>query len=170
MAIPDGPRDQRPTYTGDDSILSYRGAPLAEPLTLAGPVTVTVRFQSDCPDTDIIAKLIQAEPDGRATLLMDGVVRAMLREPTHGIARLQPGETVVCEVALGHIHHTIPAGHCLQLDICSSNFPRRARNTNSGNLSRASDGAADIRVATNTIHHGGEPASVVTLCVRGHVY
>ena len=35
----------------------------------------------------------------------------------------------------------------------SSNFSRRARNTNSGHPVLANDTEADIRVAINTIHH-----------------
>ena len=35
----------------------------------------------------------------------------------------------------------------------SSNFPRRARNTNSGHPVLAEDGENDICVATNTVHH-----------------
>jgi predicted acyl esterase len=38
---------------------------------------MTLSVQSDCPDTDFVAKLIDLYPDGRAMLLMDGVIRAM---------------------------------------------------------------------------------------------
>jgi len=49
--------------------------------------------------------------------------------------------------------------------VTSSNFPRRARNTNSGNLVLANDSEADVRVATNTVHHGDETPSYIELPV-----
>jgi predicted acyl esterase len=68
-------------------------------------------------------------------------------------------------ISLGHIHHTFAAGHAIEVDITSSNFPRRARNTNSGHPVLASDGEADIRIAVNTIHHARETPSFVEIPV-----
>jgi predicted acyl esterase len=45
--------------------------------------------------------------------------------------------------------------------VVSSNFPRRARNTNSGNPMLAKDTETDIRVAKNTVYHGEFTASYV---------
>ena len=78
MLIDAGPRDQRPAQALPDYGLVYRGEPLTEDLTIAGNVRVTLHVQSDCPDTDFVAKLIELLPDGRAMLLMDGIVRASL--------------------------------------------------------------------------------------------
>ena len=66
---------------------------------------------------------------------------------------------------LGDIHHTFAAGSRLQVDITSSNFPRRARNTNSGNPVLADDTAADIKIATNAVHHREEWPSFIVLPV-----
>jgi predicted acyl esterase len=51
--------------------------------------------------------------------------------------------------------------------VTSSNFPRRARNTNSGHPVLARDREADIRVATNTVQHARTTPSVVELPVLG---
>src|SRR5262249_12160844 len=69
-------------------------------------------------------------------------------------------------IHLGDIHHTFPAGSRLQVDITSSNFPRRARNTNSGNIVLATDTAADIQIATNVVHHTEQRTSFLVLPVR----
>jgi len=53
----------------------------------------------------------------------------------------------------------------MQVDITSSNFPRRARNTNSGNPVLARDTDADIRVATNTVHHDDATPSFLEIPV-----
>jgi uncharacterized protein len=166
MLIDAGPRDQRPAQTLPDYGLSYRSELLAEDLTIAGEVRVTLHIQSDCPDTDFVAKLIEVEPDGRAMLLMDGVVRAMYRDAAiPAPQRLEPDRRYRLTVNLAHIHHTFRAGNHIGVDVTSSNFPRRARNTNSGNPLLAGDTATDIRVATNVVHHDEVTPSFVELPV-----
>jgi predicted acyl esterase len=70
-------------------------------------------------------------------------------------------------IKLGQICHTFGAGHRLEVDVTSSNFPRRARNTNSGHPILANDSEADIRVATNVIHHTAATPSFLELPVVG---
>ncbi len=163
MLISAGPHDQRPVQALPDYGLIYRGAELDRPLTIAGNVRVTLHVQSDCPDTDFVAKLIDLHPDGSAMLLMDGVTRALYRDPSGEPRPLSPGRIERLTVDLGHIHHTFEAGHRIEIDVTSSNFPRRARNTNSGHPILANDGDADIHVATNTIHHAATTPSFVEL-------
>ena len=163
MLIDAGPRDQRPARALPDYGLVYSGAPLDRAITLAGSVRVSLAVDSDAPDSDFVAKLVERLPDGRAMLLMDGVQRAMLR---NGAAEpLKPGEIVRLTVELGHIHHRLAAGSRIEIDVTSSNFPRRARNTNSGHALLAGDGDGDIRVAANRVHHGRATPSYVELPV-----
>lgn len=170
MLISNGSHDQRPVQIRPNYGLIYTGEPLAEPLTLSGRVTVTLHAGSDCPDTDFIAKLNEVTADGRAMLLMDGVTRAMYRasvlDPKRARPeRLEPGKIYEIVIDLGEIRATIPAGSRLQVDVVSSNFPRRARNTNSGNAVLARDTDADIRVAVNTVHHAEAAPSFVEMTV-----
>jgi hypothetical protein len=165
MLIDAGPRDQRPVRALPDYGLIYRGEALPDDMTIAGEVRVTLHAQSNCPDTDFVAKLIDLHPDGRAMLLMDGIVRAMYRDASREPRHLTPDRVEMLTLSLGHIHHTFGAGHRIEIDVTSSNFPRRARNTNSGNPVLASDTDADIRVARNTIHHGEDRPSFVELPV-----
>jgi len=165
MLIDAGPRDQRPVQVLPDYGLIYHGAALPADLTIAGAVRVALHVQSSCPDTDFIAKLIDLHPDGRAMLLMDGVMRAMYRDRSGVPHHLVSGQVESLTIELGDIHHTFPAGHRIEVDITSSNFPRRARNTNSGNPVLANDTDADIRVATNTVHHADLTPSFVELPV-----
>jgi putative CocE/NonD family hydrolase len=165
MLIDAGPRDQRPLYDLPHYGLIYRGEPLDQDLTIAGAVRVTLHVQCNCRDTDFIAKLIELESDGRATLLMDGVVRAMYREPWPEPQHLKADRVYQLTINLAHIHHTFRAGSRIQVDITSSNFPRRARNTNSGNPVLAHDTEADICVATNTVHHAEATPSFLEMPV-----
>ena len=84
---------------------------------------------------------------------MDGVIRAMYCDPSGKPHHLAPERVKRMTINLGHICHTFAAGHRLEVHLTSSNFPRRARNTNSGHPILAKDGDAEIRVATNVVHH-----------------
>jgi hypothetical protein len=167
MLIGAGALDQRPLRSVPGFGLAYTGEPLAADLTVAGPVEAVLVAESDCPDTDFVVKLIDVQPDGRELLMMDGVLRALYRDGSAEPRPLTPGSRVEVRVGLGQIHHTFPAGHRLQVVVTSSNFPRRARNTNSGHPVLADDGEDDIRVATNTVHHAGDSASCLVLPVLG---
>lgn len=112
---------------------------------------------------DFIAKLIELQPDGRAMLLMGGVVRAMYRDGATEPRHLAPDRVYPVTFNLANIHHTFRAGNRIRIDITSSNFPRRARNTNSGNPILANDTEADICIATNTVHHAEATPSFVEL-------
>jgi putative CocE/NonD family hydrolase len=166
MLIDSGPRDQRPVHALPNYGLIYQSEVLDEDLTIAGAVHVTLHIQSNCRDTDFVAKVIERQPDGCALLLMDGVVRAMYRNAEAGPQvpqHLAPEQISQVTIHLGDIYHTFPAGSRLQVDITSSNFPRRARNTNSGNTVLANDTAADIHIATNVVHHSKERPSYLVL-------
>jgi putative CocE/NonD family hydrolase len=165
MLIDPGPLDQRPARALPDYGLIYRGDILGAALTIAGSVRVTLHVGSDCPDTDFVAKLIEHRPDGSALLLMDGVARALYRDPDAGPQRLEPRRVYRVTIALGDICHTFRAGSRIEIDITSSNFPRRARNTNSGNPVLARDSDDAIRVATNSVHHAAATPSFVELPV-----
>ena len=165
MLIDSGPRDQRAVQALPNYGLCYQSAVLADDLTIAGSVSVTLHVQSNCRDTDFVAKLIELQPDGCTLLLMDGVVRAMYRDAAAGLQYLVPEQVYQVTMYLGDIHHTFAAGCRLQVDITSSNFPRRARNTNSGNPVLANDTMADIKIATNAVHHSEEWPSFIVLPV-----
>jgi putative CocE/NonD family hydrolase len=167
MLIDAGPRDQRSAQSLPEYGLIYRGVPLSVDMTIAGNVRVTLHVGSDCPDTDFVAKLVEVLPDGSAMLLMDGVVRAMYRDPTGGPQPFVPEEIYQLAIDLGDIHHTFRAASRIEVNVTSSNFPRRARNTNSGNPIVANDGEADIRIASNTVHHAPDTQSFLELPVLG---
>jgi putative CocE/NonD family hydrolase len=168
MLIDAGPKDQRSAQALPDYGLIYRGEPLREELTITGNVRVTLHVQSDCPDTDFVAKLIELLPDGRAMLLMDSVQRAMYCEPNAGAQPLLPDGVYRLTISLGDICHTFHAGSRIEVNVTSSNFPRRARNTNSGHPVLARDSEADIRVASNTVHHAEATPSFIELPVLGN--
>ncbi len=80
---------------------------------------------------------------------------------------MTPGRVERVTIGLGDICHTLAAGSRIEIDVTSSNFPRRVRNTNSGHPVLADDADADIRVARNTVHHGPATPSFVELPLLG---
>ncbi|MGE0821141.1 MAG: CocE/NonD family hydrolase [Candidatus Binatia bacterium] len=165
MLIDSGPQDQRPVQALPNYGLLYRSEVLPTEITIAGAVSVTLHIQSNCPDTDFVAKLIEIHADGSTMLLMDGVVRALYRNVGEGVEAqpLAPDRVYEVTIQLGDIHHTFRAGNRIEVDVTSSNFPRRARNTNSGHPVLANDTTADIRIATNVVHHGAARPSFLVL-------
>ena len=132
--------------------LIYRGEALPEDLTIAGAVRVTLHVQSSCPDTDFIAKLVDLHPDGRAKLLMDGVMRAMYRGSSAVPHHLASGQVASLTIELGHIHHTFPPATGSR-----STSPAAIFRAGPAHQQRqpvlANDTDGDIRVAANTVHH-----------------
>lgn len=158
-----GPRDQRPLEQRED-VLCYTTPPLERPLTLIGPVELVLWASSSAPDTDFTAKLVDVAPDGRAEILTDGILRARYRGSLTAPAPLEPGRVYELRVDVGATANVFRAGHSLRLEVSSSNFPRFDRNTNTGGPP-AWDGADQVRVATNRIHHDRAHASHLILPV-----
>jgi putative CocE/NonD family hydrolase len=103
-----GPHDRRALSERRD-VLTTTTAPLAAPLTLMGPVRAELHATTSAPETDWCVALNEVLPDGRALGICDGVARTYDDRPV---------------VGLGHTAITIPAGHRLQVQVMSSNFPR----------------------------------------------
>jgi putative CocE/NonD family hydrolase len=164
IAIPDcppGPVDQRPLERRDD-VLVYTSAPLTEPLVVVGEVRARLSVASSAPDTDFTAKLVDVWPDGRAFILTDGVLRARFRAGDGTDALLEPGEVYELSVEVGALAHTFLPGHCIRLDVSSSNFPKFSRNLNTGE----SPGTGERReVAHQTVFHDAGRASQLILPV-----
>ena len=127
-----------------------------------GPVRVTLHVSSDRPDTDFTAKLVDVHPDGRAMLVVDGIIRARYRGGGPDEVFLEENEIDSVTIDLGHIAHRFEEGHRLQVDISSSNFPQWDRNPNTGERLYVDDVTVPAR---NTIHHDVEHPSTLTLSI-----
>ena len=162
--VPRGSMDQRPMEPPHrKDVLVYTTANLEKDVEIAGNVKVILHASSTAKDTDFIAKLIDVHPDGSAMLLLDGVIRGMYRASAKEPVLLKPGEIYEFTIDLGDIHHVFKAGHRIQVDVASSNFPRRARNTNSGNLLYTADTKENIVIAANMVYHDKEHPSYIAL-------
>lgn len=141
--------DLRETERQED-VLVYTSAPLVAPLTLLGEFDAILHVSADTPDCDIVCQLAAVPPDGRTTLISDGLLRMRYH---HGFDRevwLEPGVPVEARIAMRHLSHCLPPGHRLRLLIGASAFPLIDPNPNTG----APTGTAIAeRIACQSIHH-----------------
>ena len=156
-----GPWDRRAVERRDD-VLVYTSAPLAAPVEVTGPVTLTLYAASSAPDTDFTATLVDVHPDGKAIILCEGLRRARYRESLEQPTLIRPGQVYRYEIDLWDTSNVFKAGHCIRLEISSSNFPRFDRNPNTGHRPGMD---AELVPATQTIFHNGEYPSHLTLPV-----
>ena len=79
-----------------------------------------------------MAKLIVVKPDGKAINLVDGVIRARFREGFAEEKLIEPGVVYQYSIDMWATSYMLAPGDRLRIDITSSNFPRLARNLNTG--------------------------------------
>ncbi|MDE0362769.1 MAG: CocE/NonD family hydrolase [Rhodospirillaceae bacterium] len=150
-----------------EDVLVYTSEPLENSMVVIGRVSVTLFAQSSALDTDFTAKLVDVHPDGATHNVVDGVVRARFRSgskvPTSLIV---PGQTYEYQIDLGHTATVFPAGHRVRLQISSSNFPRFARNLNTG---KSNESTSEMAKARQVVLHDERHPSRVTLPVAPNV-
>ena len=161
-AVEPGAFDQRPVEARAD-VLVYTSDPLDEPLEVTGPVHVILHVASSARDTDFTAKLVDVFPDGTAYNLDETIFRARYRQG-YDQQLFFGGEDDVVELKLSGMvtSNVFGMGHRIRLEVSSSNFPRFARNLNTGG--RNHDESEPV-VARNTVHHSKTHPSRVELTV-----
>jgi len=154
-----GPRDQRKAEERSD-VLVFTSKKLEEEVEVTGPVKVILFAASTAPDTDWTAKLVDVHPDGRSINLCDGITRARYRESAAKPTLIKPGEVYRYEIDLWATSNAFLPGHCIRVEISSSNFPRFDRNPNTGHPFGKD---AELNKARQTVYHDNQHASQVLL-------
>ena len=145
-----------------EDILVYTTAPLERGLEITGSMRAFLHVSTDVPDTDLTVKIVDVYPDGRAFGLQEGYLRLRYREGFDREVMMEPGRVHEVEIdMLVYANHFLP-GHCIRIEISSSNMPNYARNLNTGG-----DNGRDshFRKARVTIHHGQGTPSCIELPV-----
>lgn len=144
-----------------DDVLVYTSAPLTEPLVVIGPVSVELFAKSSAKNTDFMAKLVDVRPDGSTHNILDGAVRASLRDGSKSQPSLiEPNKTYKYSINLGDTGTVFPVGHRIRLQVASSNFPKFARNLNTG---ASNETTSETMVANQVILHDVMNASRLVL-------
>jgi hypothetical protein len=161
LNIKKGPMDQRAVGDRKD-ILKFATPILASPVEVTGRVKVELWAESDAPDTDFMAKLVDVYPDGTERLVLDSAVRARFREGFDHQVMMNKGEVYKFTIDLFSTSIIFNKGHRIAIHVTSSNDPRFDPNPNTGKPLRADD---ETRVARNAIHHDRAHPSRVLLPV-----
>lgn len=125
-------------FNARSDVLTFQTAPLTQALEVTGPIMVTLHATSSARDTDFTAKLIDVippsedYPEGLAINLTDSILRARYRQGWTEPVLMEPGRIHILTFALYPTSNVFKAGHCLRIDISSSNFPRFDVNPNTG--------------------------------------
>ena len=131
LAFLPGAYDQRANEERQD-VLVYSTPPLTEPLTVIGNPSFVAFVSSDRPSADLIVKLVDVSPDGKAINVADGALRLSYRNGFAKPEHLSPGKIYEVHIDLDPTANTFLAGHRIRLQIAGTEFPTYARNLNSG--------------------------------------
>jgi uncharacterized protein len=151
-----GPKDQRPRESRDDVVV-FTSAALSRPITVVGPLSVTLHVRSSLDEIDFFVRLCDVSPKGRSVNLSDGIVRLTSSDLT----RADDG-TFVVTIGLWPTANTFRDGHRIRLQVSSGAHPLFARNTGSG---EPLAGAALLRAAEVEIWHDARHPSCLVLPV-----
>jgi putative CocE/NonD family hydrolase len=149
-------------------VLSFETEALAHDVVVAGPVRVELYVESDAPDTDFTAKLIDVHPPsddyptGFAMILTDGIFRCRYHTGWTSPSKLVPGQALRITIEPFATANRFKAGHRIRVDVSSSNFPKFDVNPNTGGPEAS---GRTRRVARNTVHVGAKMASRVVLTI-----
>ena len=164
-------------------VLVYVSETLAHDLTIAGPVTPSLKVSTSETDSDFDVKLIDVYPDdypaaeggpnsGRPEVIMAGYQQLVRGEPFRGKFRnslskpepFVPNKPEKVEFAMPDVCHTFRAGHKIMVQIQSSWFPLTDRNPQKFvDLAKAVE--ADFQKATERIYRGGPDGSRIKVLV-----
>lgn len=161
-AVQGGAFDQRRMETRED-ILVYSTEPLKEDVEVTGFIESTFYVSSDAKDTDFTLKLIDVYPDGTAYNLDETIQRVRYREGYDKEVFMEKGKVYKVDLTPMATSNLFKKGHRIRIEVSSSNFPRFARNLNTGGKNYDEK---DAVVAHNTIHHSKEYPSQISLPIR----
>lgn len=161
-AVKGGAFDQR-IQEGRRDILVYTTDALKQGVEISGFIESTLYLSSDVKDTDLTIKLIDVHPDGKAYNLDETIQRVRYREGYDKEVFMEEGNVYKVNLTPMSTSNYFKKGHRIRIEISSSNFPRFARNLNTGGDNyNESEGV----VAQNTIHHSKKYPSQIKLPIR----
>ena len=134
-------------------------------MEVTGFVDAVLKVPSSARDTDFAVKLVDVAPDGTAWIIGDTMLRARYRDGYATPAPMQPGRVYALKPTPITTSIQFGKGHRIRVEVTSSNFPKFARNLNTGGANESEDAPV---VADNAIHHSADAASYIELPVVKH--
>jgi putative CocE/NonD family hydrolase len=144
-------------------ILVYTTDVLTEGVEVSGFIETMLYVSSTAKDTDFTIKLIDVYPDGTAYNLDETIQRVRYREGYDKEVFMEKDEVYKLELTPMATSNYFKKGHQIRIEISSSNFPRFARNLNTGGNNYDESEAV---VAQNKVHHSKKHPSHIRLPIR----
>lgn len=157
-AVKGGSFDQQAMETRND-ILVYTTDSLKEDTEVSGFIESTLYVSSDVRDTDFTIKLIDVYPDGRAYNLDETIQRVRYREGYDKEVFMKKDRVYKVDLTPMSTSNLLK-GHRIRIEITSSNFPRFARNLNTGGNNYDEKESVE---AHNKVYHSNKYASQIRL-------
>jgi len=158
-AIQGGAFDQKEMEL-NENILVYTTDSLKDGIEISGFINSTLYLSSDVKDTDITIKIIDVYPDGRAYNLDETIQRVRYREGYDKEVFMEKDKVYKVNMTPMSTSNYFKKGHKIRIEISSSNFPRFARNLNTGGDNY---NETESIIANNTIYHSKKYLSSITL-------
>lgn len=143
-------------------VLVYSTAPLKAPVNVTGPIEVTLYLSSDVKDTDLMVKLVDVYPDGKAYNLDEQALRVRWRDGWDAPVLMEKDTIYKVTIPPLVTSNTFQTGHRIRISVTSSSFPVYERNLNTGGPNY---NEKDPVVAHHVIHHGRTYPSAITVTV-----
>jgi hypothetical protein len=155
-------------------VLVYRSEPLAEDVTLVGPVSPSLWVSTSGTDSDWVVKLIDVYPDdtpdnrftelgehlgGYQQLVRGEVMRGRFRDSFEKPAAFVPRRPTKVAWSMNDISHTFRRGHRIMVQLQSSWFPLMDRNPQKFVPSIYQADEKDFVKATQRVFHSAAMSS-----------
>jgi hypothetical protein len=148
-AVKGGAWDQKDMEARND-ILVYTTEVLDQDTEVSGFINSKLYVSSDVKDTDFTIKLIDLHPNGSAYNLDETIQRVRYRQGYEKEVFMEKGKVYEVNLTPMSTSNMFKKGHRIRIEISSSNFPRFARNLNTGGNNY--DEKIGV-IAHNKIHH-----------------
>lgn len=133
-------------------VVTFTSAPLAEPVEIAGAVSVRLRVRGSAPRFDIFARLCDVDPAGHSWNICDGLLRL-----SDGAAWTE------ITVPMSSTAHRFGTGHRVRVQLSGGAHPRFMRNTGTGEPFATTTKLVPVDIEIS--HAAGAGSGVLTLPV-----
>ena len=151
-------------------VLTYETDPLAEDLTIAGPISPRLYVSTTGSDSDFVVKLIDVYPlspgnklSGYEQLVRGEPVRGKFRDSFESPRAFKPGQVQSIQFTMPDVYHCFLKGHRIMVQIQSSWFPLVDRNPQTFTDIPMAKGSQFQTAVERIYRSAGSPSSICLL-------
>ncbi len=117
-----------------DQRLAFRTGPVPADLVLAGGIEARVQVAFPADDGNLAVVVSDVAPDGTATRITQGWLKASHRDGHEHPQPVRPGDTYDLPVHVWPTHYRLAAGHRLEVTVASDDHPQIASDAPAGRV------------------------------------